>query len=303
MSLGQTSAGLAGLVAPEAAVEPLATGFGFTEGPVWSSSKRCLLFSDIPGDTRYRWSAERGVEVDLRRTNKANGLAFDHAGRLLSCEHATSMLVRYEDGQRSILASHHDGLELNSPNDVVVHGDGSIYFTDPPYGRGDTPHGLARAQELEFQGVFRLDPGKEEARPDVLANDFAKPNGLCFDLHERVMYVNDSERMHIRRFVVQDDGSLAGGEVFFAQDGDRATGFPDGMKLDQRGNIWVCGPGGIWIVSPGGTKLGTIAVPQIAANLAWGEDDMRSLYVTASTGLYRIRTLVAGARPQRRRRG
>lgn len=279
-------------------VERLATGFGFTEGPVWSPDRRCLLFSDIPGDTRYRWSSEHGCDVDLEGTNKANGLAFDRDDRLLSCEHATSMLVRYADGQRTVLASHHDNLELNSPNDVVVHSSGALYFTDPPYGRGDTPHGIGRPQALDFQGVFRLDPDGDLR---LLVDDFAKPNGLCFDGDERVLYVNDTDRMHIRRFDVLPDGGLGGGDVFFVQEGDLRPGFPDGMKLDVLGNIWVCGPGGIWIVSPSAEKLGVIAVPEVAANLAWGEDDMRSLFITASTGLYRIRTLVAGAYPRFRR--
>ena len=282
-------------------VERLATGFGFTEGPVWSPGRRCLLFSDIPRDTRYRFSSERGCEVDLVGTNKANGLVFDREGRLLACEHATSMLVRYEDGQRSVLASHHDNLELNSPNDAVVHSSGAVYFTDPPYGRGDTLHGVARAQKLDFQGVFRVDPDDGGGSPRLLVDDFAKPNGLCFDESERVLFVNDTERMHIRRFDVRADGSLSGGDVFFVQDGDPRPGFPDGMKLDVQGNIWVCGPGGIWIIGPTAEKLGVIDVPEVAANLAWGEDDMQSLFITASTSLYRIRTLVAGSRPRFRR--
>ncbi len=284
-------------VEPGASLEQVGADFGFTEGPVWSSVDNCLLFSDISGDTRYRFSDERGVEIDLRGTNKANGLAFDHAGRLLSCEHATSLVVRYEEGARTVLASHHGGLELNSPNDIVVSRSGSVYFTDPPYGRGNTPHGLFRSQELGFQGVFRLDPDATDGfGPTVLlADDFAKPNGLCFDLDEALLYVNDTERMHIRRFDVLAGGDLAGGDVFFELDGDPATGFPDGMKLDEHGNVWVCGPGGIWIVSADGVRLGVIETPEIAANLAFGGDDRRTLFITANTGLYRIRTAVAGA--------
>jgi gluconolactonase len=284
------------LVDVGASVERVASGFGFTEGPVWSDRGACLLFSDIPGDTRYRWSAAEGVCVDLRGTHKANGLALDRQGRLLSCEHATSTLARYEGGVRTVLASHFGDAELNSPNDVVVSSSGTIYFTDPPYGRGDSPHGIARPQELAFQGVFALeaDPG---AKPRLLADDFAKPNGLCFDAEERVLYVNDTERMHIRRFDVRPDGTLAGGEVFFVEDGDPAAGFPDGMKLDEHGNVWVCGPGGIWVVDPTGTHLGVIDVPEVAANLAWGDHDGRTLFITASTSLYRVRTRVAGLRP------
>ncbi len=290
--------GLAALVAPDAQLELLAGGLGFAEGPTWNVADDCLLFSDIPGNTRYRWTAGIGVEVDLRGTNLANGLAFDNDGGLIACEHATSMVVRYASGSRSVLASHFGLLELNSPNDVVIHSGGALYFTDPPYGRGDTSHGVHRAQELGFQGVFRLVRAVPDAMPQLLADDFAKPNGLCFDLDESVLYVNDTERMHIRRFVVREDGSLAGGQVFFVQDGDPALGCPDGMKLDELGNIWVCGPGGVWVVDAQGEKLGTIAVPELAANLAFGGADRRSLFITATTGLYRIRTLVAGAHPR-----
>ena len=195
--------------------------------------------------------------------------------------------------------SHYEGSELNSPNDIVVSRSGSIYFTDPPYGRGDTPHGLSRPQQLAFQGVFRLDPdGAGGFRPPrLLADDFAKPNGLCFDLAATLLYVNDTERMQIRRFDVLEDGDLVGGDVFFELDGDPATGFPDGMKLDERGNIWVCGPGGIWIVSPDGVRLGVIETPEVAANLAFGMGDRQTLFITANTGLYRIRTSVAGHAP------
>lgn len=277
----------------------MAGGFDFLEGPVWRPSDRTLLFSDIPGDTRYRWTAERGVEVDQAPTNKANGLALDLQGRLLSCEHATSMLVRYEDGQRVALASHYEGRGLNSPNDVVVARDGSIWFTDPPYGRGDTTHGVGRRQELAFQGVFRLPAGGGE--PELLTDDFARPNGLCFDLEERVLFVDDTERMHIRRFGIDPDGSVTGGEVFFTQEGDDRPGFPDGMKLDEEGNLWLCGPGGIWVVSPDADLLGIVEVPEVAANLCFAGDDRRDLFITASTGLYRLRTAVAGAPSPRER--
>ena len=195
---------------------------------------------------------------------------------LLSCEHATSMLVRYEDGQRSVLASHHDGLELNSPNDVIVHSCGAVYFTDPPYGRGDTPHGIGRAQALDFQGVFRLDPDGD-ASP--ACRRFRQAERAL--LRRRPSAASTSTTPSACTSVastVSADGSLGGGDVFFVQDGDSRPGVPDGMKLDVLGNIWVCGPGGIWIVSPSAEKLGVIAVPEVAANLAWGEDDMRSLY-------------------------
>ena len=200
---------LAGLVHEEAELEVLATGFGFIEGPVWSPRDRCLLFSDIPGDTRYRWSCRaRRATSTCEGTNKANGLALDAEDRLLSCEHATSMLVRYEDGQRSVLASHHDGLELNSPNDVVVHSSRRrVLHRSAVRARRYTARRSHGAQELDFQGVFRLDP--DGGSFALLADDFAKPNGLCFDDDERVLYVNDTERMHIRRFAVSADGGLS----------------------------------------------------------------------------------------------
>lgn len=298
MSRARAKKGLAGLVAPEEPLDELGSGFGFLEGPVWDTGSGSLLFSDVPGEVRYRWSAARGIEIDLQGPNKANGLAIDGQGRLLSCEHATSMVVLYADGHRGVLASRYEGLGLNSPNDLVIHSSGAVYFTDPPYGRSDTSHGVARDQELGFQGVFRLDPDVGDESLQLLSDDFAKPNGLCFDHEEAVLYVNDTERMHIRRFSLRIDGSLEGGEVFFVQDGDPDTGCPDGMKLDEQGNIWVYGPGGIWVVNPDGARLGVVPVPELAANLAWGEHDRRSLFITASTGLYRIRTLVAGATPR-----
>ncbi|MFN0153657.1 MAG: SMP-30/gluconolactonase/LRE family protein [Gaiella sp.] len=285
-------AGLQELVAADAMLELLATGFGFTEGPVWDAGRQELRFSDLEHDVRRRWRDDDGVAVVARDTSRANGMVLDAQGRLLVCEHVSSCLVRIDaDGGREVLARTFEGRELNSPNDVVVRSDGTIYFTDPPYGRINDTHGTIRPQELDFQAVFSFScDGALVAR----ARDFVKPNGLCFSPDETVLYVADTEQMHVRRFEVSADGALGGGEIFFEPVPD-APGFPDGMRVDERGNLWTTGPGGLFVVDPAGVLLGRIALPEIAANLAFGGADLREVFVTATTGLYRLRTLVAGA--------
>lgn len=276
-----------------AVVERLATGFGFTEGPVWDPRRHELLFSDLEHDVRRCWRPGEGISVAAADTSRANGMVFDAEGRLLVCEHVSSTLVRLgAGGEREVLASHYDGRELNSPNDVVVRSDGFVFFTDPPYGRMNDTHGTVRPQELAFQGVFAVAP---EGELILLADDFAKPNGLCFSLDERTLYVADTERMHVRSFAVAPDASVTGGDVLVELSPD-APGFPDGMRLDETGNLWTTGPGGIWVVARDGAVLTRIPVPEVAANLAWGGDDLHDLFVTATTSLYRIRTLVRGAR-------
>jgi gluconolactonase len=283
----------ASLVDPDARLERLATGFGFTEGPVWDSRQDALLFSDLEHDVRRRFREGEGVSVVAEGTERANGMTLDRDGNLIVCEHVSSSLVRIDRaGARTVLATHFEGRELNSPNDVVVRSDGVLYFTDPPYGRSNDSHGTVRPQQLDFQGVFRLVPGADE--PEALARDFVKPNGLCFSLDETALYVADTERMHVRSFGVAPDGTLTGGAVFIELPED-APGFPDGMRLDEHGNLWTTGPGGIWVVDPTGRVLGRIRLPEIAANLAWGGPDLREVFVTATTSLYRIRTRVAGA--------
>ena len=280
------------VVEPGAVVERIATGFGFTEGPVWDRRRGELLFSDLEHDVRRRWRPGEGISVVAEGTSRANGMALDTRGRLLVCEHISSALVRLgPGGEREVLASHFDGAELNSPNDVVVRSDGTILFTDPPYGRINDSHGAIRPQQLPFQGVFAVTTNGDLRR---LADDFVKPNGLCFSLDERTLFVADTERMHVRSFAVAPDASLGGGDVFVELTPD-APGFPDGMRLDERGNLWTTGPGGIWVVDPGGAVVTRIRLPEVAANLAWGGDDLDQLFVTATTSLYRIRTLVRGA--------
>jgi gluconolactonase len=275
----------------------IGTGFIFTEGPVWHPVDRYLLFSDMPGDVRRRWDEARGIEEVRRPANKCNGMTYDADLNLIVCEHATSLLVRERpDGKREILASHFDGKELNSPNDVCVRSDGSIYFTDPIYGR--SPHyGVERPHELGFQGVYRVTPGG--GGPYLLVDDdlFNQPNGLCFSPDEKRLYVNDSARRLIRAFDVSPDGSLANAHLF--ADGITSStepGGPDGMKCDERGNLWVTGPGGLWVYAPSGDLLGKVRAPEPVANLAWGGPFFRTLFLTASQSVYRLATKVGPRR-------
>jgi len=275
------------------ACEKVATGFLFTEGPLWHP-QGWLLFSDMPGDHLRKWSAAEGVTTFRKPCNQSNGLAWDREGRLLACEHASSTLTRTEaSGRITVLASRYQGKELNSPNDVVVRGDGTIYFTDPTYGRAEY-YGRPRACELDFRGVYAVRPDGTALR--LLADDFGQPNGLTFSADERVLFVNDTERQHIRRFEVRPDGSLAGGAEWARTVGE-GEGGPDGMKLDAESNLYCCGPGGIHVFAPDATCLGVLRTPEYVANFAWGDADYRSLYITASSSLYRARTRVAG-RPQ-----
>ena len=189
-----------------------------------------------------------------------------------------------------MLASHHDGKELNSPNDVVVKSDGAIYFSDPTYGRREH-FGVLREPQLAFRGVYRLAPDGKTLT--LLADDFGQPNGLCFSLDEMVLFVNDTDRQHIRAFDVKGDGTLANNRIWAKTVGDGA-GAPDGMKIDSAGNVYSCGPGGIHVFAPDATCLGVIKVPEHAANFCWGDDDLKSLFITASKSIYRIRVQVPG---------
>ena len=276
------------LLSPDATVERLATGFLFTEGPLWHPTERYLLFSDLAGDVIRRWDERAGIRDFRRPSGKANGLAWDGHGRLVACEHVGRRVTRTEaDGSLTVLASAHQGTPLNSPNDVVVKSDGAIYFTDPPYGLQDY-YGIARPQDLPFQGVYRLGPDGELR---LLVDDFAAPNGLCFSPDEALLYVDDTKRQHIRVFDVRDDGTLANGRLFFdfAAHRTQGSGSPDGMKLDRQGNLWSTGPGGVWVIAPNGEALGLIGTPEGASNVAWGGADGRTLFITACTSVYRLR--------------
>jgi gluconolactonase len=292
---------LAELVDPDAEVERVATGFTFTEGPIWNHADGYLLFSDMPGDVRRRWSESGGVEEVMNPSNKGNGMVYDAEGNLLVCEHVTSSLVRERpDGTRETLATHYKGKELNSPNDVCVRSDGTIYFSDPWYGRMPG-FGLERDRDLGFQGVYMLRPGfspGDEPELAVAEDEFEMPNGLCFTPDESLMYINDTPRAHIKVFDVAADGTLSNGRMFFENIGSGVIeeGIPDGMKIDERGNVWVTGPRGVWVISPEGEHLGVVEVPENTGNMTWGDEDWKSLYIPSSTSLYRIRTKVGPAR-------
>ena len=284
------------LIDENAEVEQIATGFTFTEGPIWMSDGS-LHFSDMPGDKRRRWHPDDGVTVLRDPSNKCNGMTLDNDGNLIVCEHVTSSVVRERpDGTRETLATHWQDKELNSPNDVIVASDGSIIFTDPTYGRMPG-FGLEREQDLDFQGVYRLPAGGGEL--ELLVDDFKQPNGLCFSPDESLLYINDTDRAHIRVFDVGANHALSNGRVFAENigDGDLAKGgLVDGMKADERGNIYVTGPDGVWVFGTDGEHLGTIEVPESVGNINWGDDDWRSMYIPASTSVYRVRMKVAGNR-------
>ncbi|MBV9003268.1 MAG: SMP-30/gluconolactonase/LRE family protein, partial [Solirubrobacterales bacterium] len=214
------------------------------------------------------------------------------------CEHATSTLVReHPDGTRETVASHYQGKELNSPNDVITRSDGTIYFSDPVFGRVPG-FGVEREQDLSFQGVYRVPAVGGEPELVVAENEFEQPNGLCFSPDESLMYINDTPRALIRVYHVQPDGTLTGGRVFFEGIGNGVIeeGVPDGMKCDERGNVWVTGPGGVWVISRQAEHLGVIEVPENVGNIAWGGSDWKTLYMPSSTSLYRVPTKVASAR-------
>lgn len=279
------------IVAADAPLERVAAGFGLTEGPVWMGDH--LLFSDIPRSRSVRWQMlPEGPEVHTFRTDTGggNGMARDGDGRIIICEQDARRLARVErDGTVTILAERYQGKRLNSPNDVVVHSSGAIYFTDPPFGLPNHADG----KELAFNAVYRLDP---DGTLTPVATDFDKPNGLCFSPDERTLYVADTPPLQVRAYDVQPDGTLTNGHVF-ADMSSTDLGRPDGMKVDRLGNLYVTGGGGVRVVTPEGTKIGRMRTPEQGRNIAFGDDDLRTLYITAGSGLYRIRLNVAGHPP------
>jgi gluconolactonase len=273
----------------DARIECLATGFQLAEGPVWVTEEEALLFSDMAANRIFKLTRQRHLLVFRQPSDHANGLTRDRQGRLLACEHGTRRLSRSEhDGTRTVLASHFRGKRLNSPNDVVVKSDGAIYFTDPPYGI------RAEQQEQPIQGVYRLSPDGQELT--VVAADLARPNGLAFSPDESRLYVDDSQRRHLRVFTVQPDGTLADGRVLCDMNG-KGYGAPDGMKVDVEGHIYCAGPGGIWVLSDAGQRLGTLVTPARPTNCAWGDADWQSLYITTWTSVYRVRLNIPGITP------
>lgn len=279
---------LASIVPKDSKLERLETGFQFTEGPLWNASKGFLLFSDIPANRIYKWSPDKGAEVFRSPSGNSNGLTYDKQGCLLICEHGNRRLSRIDkDGTYTVLADTFQGKPLNSPNDIVVKSDGTVYFTDPTY--GIEPH----EQELPFQGVYRLDA--ERRKLILLADDFIRPNGLAFSPDETVLYIGDSsiDKRHVRAFNVDPDGALSKGRVF-AEIRSELPGNPDGMKVDIEGSLYVSAAGGVWVFSEDGEHLGTIRTPETPANCAWGSEAWKTLFITARTSIYRIKIGVPG---------
>jgi gluconolactonase len=296
MAMEVNSKRLLALIDKDATVDKIATGFKFTEGPIWHPKEAALYFSDMPNDVRRRWSAKGGATVVRQPANKCNGMTLDGALNLYICEHSTSLLVRETaKGERQVLASHYKGKELNSPNDVVVKSNGTIYFSDPTYGRMPV-FGEERQQQLSFQGVYRVDA--KSGALDCLGDDYGQPNGLCFSPDEKTLYINDTAKAHIRAFAVKSDGTL-GTERLFAEKIGTGTfegGLVDGMKCDEHGNVYVTGPRGIWVFAPDGENLGVIGMPEHSGNLNWGSAAWNDLYCACSTSVYRVRLKVSGNR-------
>ena len=291
------------LVPPDARIEKLAEGFTFIEGPVWIRSESRLLFSDVRGNEIYQWTEADGASTFIdpvfegdrtgRRSVSSNGLTLDGEGRLIICEHGNRRISRLEaDGTRSVVVERFEGGQLNSPNDAVYSSDGSLYFTDPPYGLEGLEESPMR--ELDFNGVYRLSPDGEL---ELLVRDQSRPNGIALSPDEQTLYVanSDAENMVWMAYDLDDKGA-SNGRVFYDVNDQTAAGAADGMKVDRAGNLFATGPGGVWIIAPDGTHLGTISTGEVTANVAWG-DDGRTLYMTASTGLYRIRLSTEGVIP------
>ncbi|AFZ06012.1 Gluconolactonase [Oscillatoria nigro-viridis PCC 7112] len=274
-----------------AKLEKLAGDFQFIEGPIWHPDG-FLLFSDIPANIIYKFGSNQQVEVFRRPSGKANGNTLDKENRLLTAEHENRRVSRTEkDGKVITLADRYQGKRLNSPNDLVVKSDGSIYFTDPSYGVSKD------REELGFYGVYRLAP---DGKLTLLVKDLVLPNGIAFSPDEQKLYVNNSEAGYIAVFDVKPDGTVTNERLFAELKDASQSGVPDGLKVDLEGNVYSTGPGGVWIFSRDGKVLGKISVPETATNLAWGESDRKTLYITASKSLYRIRLKIAGVRAGKR---
>jgi gluconolactonase len=289
---------LAELVDVEQEPRQLGEGYWFTEGPAWNHRDQFLMFSDIPADTRYRWSEADGVSVAMKPNFKGNGMVFEPDGSYLVCEQVSSVVRRFRpDGAAEVVAFHYEGKYLNSPNDIVTHSDGSIYFTDPNYGRWPGDFGCGRENELDFQGVFRVPPGGGDCELVVPKGEFEQPNGLCFSPDESLLYVNDSPPGDVKVFPVNADGSLGEGRLFFGGigKGDIGEGTPDGMKCDELGNLWCTGPKGVWVIDTEGELLGIVPTPEVVGNIVWGGEDLKTLLMTTSSLLLSVRTKVAAA--------
>jgi len=308
------------LIDLDANVERIATGFNkWTEGPVWTRAQS-LFFAEIPANSIIEWRPGQTAKVFLHPSGYkgstpftgpepgSNGMTLDSRGRLTVAGHAQRDVWRMEKldpkAAITILADSFEGKPLNSPNDLVYKSDGSLYFTDPPYGL-PTQQDSDPGKKLPFDGVYRIRGARDVragAPPDstrlqLLIRDLPRPNGIAFSPDEKVLYVSNSGPPKWMRYSVHADGTVDDGSVLYDASSEKGVGGPDGIKVDRRGNVWGSGPGGVWILSPTGVHLGTIPVPERVGNLAWGDEDGKTLYIVASTSVYRIRTKVGGAKP------
>jgi gluconolactonase len=307
------------IVPAGAKLERVANGFNkWTEGPVWTR-EGTLLFAEIPANNIVQWSPAKGAVVFMHPSGYkgsepykgpepgSNGMTLDADGRVSVAGHARRNVWRMESvdpkAQITVLADSYQGKKLNSPNDLAYKSDGSLYFTDPPYGL-QTQSDTDPQKELQVNGVYRI-PGARQQKPgaapdrdklQLVIKDLARPNGLAFSPDEKFLYVAESGKKQWFRYRVQPDGSLTDGALFLDASTDPAEGGPDGLRVDEKGNIYGSGPGGVWIISPEGKHIGTIKVPERVSNVAWGDKDGKTLYITASTSLYRIKLKIAGVR-------
>ncbi len=307
------------IVAPKAVAERIATGFDkWTEGPVWTREDS-LLFAEIPANNIVRWTEDKGASVFIHPSGYtgsapyggpepgSNGMTLDPDGRVTVAGHARRNVWRLETvdpkAQITVLADSYQGKKLNSPNDLVYKSDGSLYFTDPPYGlpsQGDNDPN----KELQVNGVYRIPAARQQkpgAQPErdklqLIIKDLPRPNGIALSPDEKFLYIADSGKKIWMRYRVQPDGSVTDGALFLDSASDPAPGSPDGIRVDHKGNIYGSGPGGVWIISPEGKHLGTVKIPERVSNVAWGDKDGKTLYITASTSLYRIKLKIAGVR-------
>jgi gluconolactonase len=306
------------LVSPDAKLERVANGFNkWTEGPVWTRNGT-LLFAEIPANNIVQWIPGKGASVFMHPSGYegsdykgpepgSNGMTLDPDGRVTVAGHARRNVWRLESvdpkGQITVLADSYQGKKLNSPNDVVYKADGSLYFTDPPYGL-DTQGDDDAKKELQVNGVYRIVGARQHKAGDpperdklqLVIKDLARPNGLAFSPDEKYLYVAESGKKQWMRYRVQPDGSVTDGSLFLDASSEPEKGGPDGLRVDKKGNIYGSGPGGVWIISPEGKHLGTIKVPEVVSNVAWGDKDGKTLYITASTTVFRIKLKASGVR-------
>jgi gluconolactonase len=307
------------LVPADAKLEKVATGFDkWTEGPVWTRSGS-LLFAVIPANSIMQWAPGKDASIFIQPSGYigtepyggpepgSNGMTLDKDGRVSVAGHGRRNVWRLETldphGQITVLADSYQGKKLNSPNDLVYKSDGSLYFTDPPYGL-PTQQDTDPKKEQQVNGVYRVPnarrqkPGSEPQRDklQLVIKDLPRPNGIAFSPDEKTLYIADSGKKFWMKYPVKSDGTVGEGTLLLDASGEKEKGGPDGIRVDRNGNIYGAGPGGVWIISPQGKHLGTIKVPEVVSNVAWGDKDGKTLYITGSTSIYRIKLSATGVR-------